>query len=60
MPKKIIVDCCEHCYLKEIITPRKDTIAGSHSVVICINPPTYGMFLDNLLLIPDWCKLEDN
>lgn len=55
MTKKIIVESCRECHLKEYRGGSDEP-----SAIFCINKLTYGMRIDSEYDIPDWCELEDN
>lgn len=52
--KKIIIDSCENCPMKNVI------IEGLSIVYECNYEGIEGTRIDNLKSISDWCPLEDN
>jgi len=54
VPKKIVVDCCEYCPLKEKVLTESSCI-----IFVCSNQNTFGRKIENVDVIPDWCKLGD-
>ena len=55
MTKKIIVDCCEHCPLKDYaFDPR---LKGQF---VCTHVATERQIIDDVDIVPEWCMLEDD
>ena len=55
MSKKIIVDCCKHCPLKDdAFDPR---LKGRF---VCTHAATERQIIDDINIVPDWCMLEDD
>lgn len=53
--KKILVDCCRNCPLKEMdFDERRNPFSR------CTHVATKSRRLDHLDIIPDWCVLEDD
>ena len=54
MAKKITVESCKDCYLKEYRGGSSEP-----GIVFCTNKMTYGRQIDNVESIPEWCELEE-
>jgi hypothetical protein len=54
MTKKIIVESCQECHLKEWRGG-----SSEYGVVFCTNKMTYGRQIDDVESIPEWCELEE-
>jgi sulfur relay (sulfurtransferase) complex TusBCD TusD component (DsrE family) len=55
MTKKIVVDCCRQCCLKEPVY--SETLSECFK---CAHAATEGHLIMNTDILPDWCMLEDN
>lgn len=53
--KKILVDCCKHCCLKE--TGYSETLSQCFK---CTHAATEGRQIMDMGTIPDWCVLEND
>jgi len=54
MVKKIVVDSCEHCPLKE------QALEPNRVYYLCMHPETEYRDIGYMHSIPSWCPLEDN
>ena len=55
MKKKIVIESCSHCHLKECWGGSDEPCKYR-----CKNKLTYGLNIDDIDLIPSWCMLDDD
>lgn len=55
MSKKIIVESCKECRMKECRGGSSEP-----SALFCTNKMTYGIRIDDAETIPEWCELEED